>query len=105
MQVKSEELKHRGSTEMSTNRISIRTRTLVLLPVLFESRNDLVAARSECSMPCALQRDDYKLLKLDGSWGPAVAIDATVQPVDMAIGSTLRCDLRCIQTAIVSISQ
>jgi len=56
-------------------------------------------------MPCTLQRDDYKLLKLDWSWRPALAIDATVQPVNMAIGSTLRCDLRCIQTTIVSMSQ
>ena len=56
-------------------------------------------------MPCALQRDDYKLPKLNGSWRPAMAIDATIQPVNMAIGSTQRCDLRCIQTRIVSMSQ
>ena len=77
----------------------------MFLPVLFESRDDLVTARSECGMPCALQRDDYKLLKQDRSWRPAMAIDATVQPINMAIGSTLRCDLGCIQRTIVSMSQ
>lgn len=83
----------------------MKTRTVVLLPVLFENSNDQVAARGESGMPCTLQLDDYKLLELDWSWRPALAIDATVQPVNMAIGSTLRCDLRCIQTTIVSMSQ
>jgi hypothetical protein len=92
------------STETFTCRNS-KIRTVVLLPVLFESRNDQIAARSESGMPCTLQRDDYKLVNLDWSWCPALAINATVQPVNIAIGSTLRCDLRCIQTTIVSMSQ
>ena len=83
----------------------MRTRTIVLLPVLFEGRNDLVTARGECGMPYALQRDDYELLKLDRSWRPTLAIDATVQPVNMAIGSAQRCYLRCIQTTNFSMSQ
>src|SRR6266851_1607407 len=69
----------------------------MLVPVLNENGNDLVAARSKCGMSRVLQRDDYKLLELNGSWGPALAIDPTVQPVNMAIGAASRRDFRCTQ--------
>jgi hypothetical protein len=96
---------HRESSETPSDRRSMRLRTVMVLPVLDECGNDLITAGSECGMSRALQRDDYKLFKFNGGWRPAAAIDATIQPVNMAIWSAKLRDLRCIQTTAVRISR
>lgn len=93
------------STGTPSGRRSMRTRTVMLLPVLNECGNDLITAGSKCGMSRALQRDDYKLFKFNWGRRPAAAIDATIQPVNMAIGSAQLRDLRCMQTTVVRISR
>lgn len=68
-----------------------------MFSVLIESRNDLVAAGRKCGMPCAIQRDDNKILNFDRGWRPTCAIDPAVQPVNMPIRATKRRDLRYTQ--------
>ena len=76
---------------------AFRRRTSVFLSVLFESSNGLVTARGECCMPCAVQRDDYKLVNPNGSRRPTGTMEAAIQPVDVAIRATHRRDLSCKQ--------
>jgi hypothetical protein len=62
-------------------------RTVINSPIFLERGDNVVTAGGKRSVPCTIQGHSNKLLNFNTSRRPAAASNATIDPVNVAVGA------------------